>query len=301
MSSDSSSSGTTQSGLAGAASKETKQAKRARKNAARDAKAETGAKKAKREEGASVSTSVSVSASASVSSPSSAAASAAYLLDNDITIHEDGAPPPCLELRSAPFPDALVSLLCAQGFTAPSAVQASTWPLAVAGRDVLAIAKTGSGKTLGFLLPVLARCYREKTLWKAGKAGKAGGAEGEGPMALIMAPTRELALQIHAEAVKFGKPLGCRAVAVYGGAKKGPQVAALQRGCELIIGTPGRIKDVIDTRGGGRDAACSMERMSMLVLDEADRMLDMGFEQDIRAIVWQAFGTLESWRVEESL
>ena len=109
-----------------------------------------------------------------------------YLRVNAITIHEEGAPPPCLELRDAPFPPPLVSLLCAQGFAAPSAVQASTWPIAVAGRDVLAIAKTGSGKTLGFLLPVLSRCFREKA---AGKPGS--------PIALIMAPTRELALQIH--------------------------------------------------------------------------------------------------------
>jgi superfamily II DNA/RNA helicase len=105
-----------------------------------------------------------------------------------------------------------------------------------------------------------------------------------------MAPTRELALQIHAEALKFGKPLGCMAVAVYGGAPKDRQVSALRRGCELIVGTPGRIKDIIDTRGGGSHAACRVDRLTMLVLDEADRMLDMGFERDIRAIVWQAFG-----------
>jgi ATP-dependent RNA helicase DDX5/DBP2 len=207
------------------------------------------------------------------------AAAVAYLKENDITVHEEGAPPPCTELRNAPFPEALVRVLCAQkGFTVPSGVQAATWPVAVTGRDVLAIAKTGSGKTLGFLLPVLARCHNEKVNGKSGA-----------PIALIMAPTRELGLQIHAEAVKFGKVLGLRPVAVYGGASKTQQVSALGRGCELIIGTPGRIKDIIDTRGGGRDGACSCDRMSMLVLDEADRMLDMGFERDIRAIIWQAF------------
>lgn len=111
-----------------------------------------------------------------------AAAGRAYLLANEITIHDARAPPPCLELRSAPFVAALVQILRAQkGFTAPSAVQASSWPVAVSGRDVLAIAKTGSGKTLGFLLPVLTRCHREKA---AGKTGS--------PIALIMAPTREL-------------------------------------------------------------------------------------------------------------
>jgi superfamily II DNA/RNA helicase len=99
-----------------------------------------------------------------------------------------------------------------------------------------------------------------------------------------MAPTRELALQIHAEAEKFGTSLGLKSVAVYGGAKKGPQIAKLQRGCELIVGTPGRIKDVF------QNAACRVDELSLLVLDEADRMLDMGFERDIRTIVWQAFG-----------
>ena len=214
--------------------------------------------------------------------PSTAAAAAsAYLLHHEITIHESGAPLPCLELRSAPFPAVLVRALCARpGFKVPSPVQASTWPLAVAGRDVLAIAKTGSGKTLGFLLPVLSRCHHLKVAADKGKGG---------PTALIMAPTRELALQIFAEAVKFGKPLGVRAVAVYGGAPKDRQIASLRRGCELIIGTPGRIKAVLDTRGGGRDAACRVDLFCTLVLDEADRMLDMGFERDIRAIVWQAF------------
>jgi len=203
----------------------------------------------------------------------------AYLAAHEITIHEEDAPPPCMTFASAPFPAPLVGLLTSQpGFVEPSAVQAATWPLAVSGRDVLAIAKTGSGKTLGFLLPVLSRCHLEREV-----------ADGA-PTGLIMAPTRELALQISTEAIKFGKCVRCRAVAVYGGAPKGPQVSAVQRGCELIIGTPGRIKDILDTQGGGRDACTSMERFTMLVLDEADRMLDMGFERDIRAIVWQAFG-----------
>ena len=88
------------------------------------------------------------------------------------------------------------------------------------------------------------------------------------PIALIMAPTRELALQIAAEATKFGQSVKCRSVAVYGGASKGPQVKALQRGCEVIVGTPGRIKDVLDTQGNGRDSVTSVANMSMLVLDE---------------------------------
>lgn len=205
----------------------------------------------------------------------------AYSALHEIVIHEKNAPPPCRSLRNAPFPSPLVKVLESQGFSEPSPVQAAVWPLAVSGRDVLAIAKTGSGKTLGFLLPVLAKCMAQKK--------EANG----GPIGVIMAPTRELALQIHAVAVKFGRCINCRSVAVYGGAARDKQVRALQQGCELIIGTPGRIKDVLDTRGGGRDAVCDVSHMRQLVLDEADRMLDMGFEADIRAIVWQCFGNHE--------
>ena len=111
-------------------------------------------------------------------------------------------------------------------------------------------------------------------------------------MAIIMAPTRELAMQICDVAKKFGNPLGLVSVAVYGGASRGPQVAALKRGCDVIVGTPGRIKDVLDVSGGGADAACSTGSMCMMVLDEADRMLDMGFERDIRYVAREACGTI---------
>jgi ATP-dependent RNA helicase DDX5/DBP2 len=205
-------------------------------------------------------------------------AAAAFLAAHELTIHDDAAPPPCLSLAEAPFPPALVQLLTSQPFTAPSPVQAASWPIAVSGRDVLAIAKTGSGKTLGFLLPVLSRCVAERPSAKGS------------PLAIIMAPTRELALQIHDEATKFGRCVGCTSVAVYGGAGRTGQVAALARGCELIVGTPGRIKDVLDVRGGGASSCVKFGSMCMLVLDEADRMLDMGFERDIRSIVWQCFG-----------
>ena len=205
------------------------------------------------------------------------ATAAAYLAAHELTIHDVTAPPPCLSLAEAPFPPALLKLLTAQPFTTPSPVQAATWPIAVSGRDVLAIAKTGSGKTLGFLLPVLARCVAERPAAKGS------------PLGIIMAPTRELALQIHAEATKYGACVGCTAVAVYGGTAKNAQVNAMRRGCELIVGTPGRIKDVLDVRGGGASSCVKCGKMSMVVLDEADRMLDMGFERDIRSIVWQCF------------
>ena len=206
------------------------------------------------------------------------AAAAAYFEKHEIVVDKDDAPPPCLSLAAAPFSAPLVAKLLTQpGFDAPSAVQATAWPIAAAGRDVLAIAKTGSGKTLGFLLPVLQRCHLNR------------GTQGA-PQCLIMAPTRELALQIAAEATKFGASVGCRAVAVYGGASKYAQVRALRRGCDVVIGTPGRVMDVLDVRGHGAAACASVTHLSMLVLDEADRMLDLGFERDIRSLAWHAFG-----------
>lgn len=201
---------------------------------------------------------------------------AKFLAKNEITFHCQDAPLPCISFQSAPFRKKLIKLLLAQpGFESPSAVQAASWPLAVAGRDVLAIAKTGSGKTLGYLLPALERCRREK-------------AEADGsPACLIMAPTRELAIQIASEAVKFGEPVGCRAVAVYGGAPKPRQANAMKKGCELIVATPGRLLDFLDFKKKSQEPPpTNLNKCSLLVLDEADRMLDMGFEKEIRSLVW---------------
>jgi hypothetical protein len=145
---------------------------------------------------------------------------------------------------------------------------------------VLAIAKTGSGKTLGFLLPVLARCVRDRSAAAAATGSNVGGGKGGGgkgssgngggwkgssgsssyPQCLIMAPTRELAVQIASEAQKFGAAVGCSAVCVYGGASRSGQVAQLSRGCDVIVGTPGRVMDVLDVRGQGAEACVSVDR-----------------------------------------
>ena len=259
---------------------------KAEKAAARDEKVKRKAEKAARRKEGDMSLPFAFSeapaAPEDVSAPASKRlkadpAATEYLATHEITIHDDHAPKLCLNLAESPFPPPLLKLLTSQSFTAPSPVQATTWPIAISGRDVLAIAKTGSGKTLGFLLPVLARCVVERPAAKGS------------PLGIIMAPTRELALQIQAEASRYGACVGCKSVAVYGGAAKDAQVKALQRGCELIIGTPGRIKDVLDVRGGGASSCVQCGKMSMVVLDEADRMLDMGFERDIRSIVWRCF------------
>lgn len=184
-------------------------------------------------------------------------------------------------------------MLCSQGFASPTPVQAASWPVAVIGRDCLGIAKTGSGKTLGYMLPAITHCHTER--------GATSKISMTLPLCLVCVPTRELALQVHEQAELFGRALGVRAVAVYGGAPKREQAEKLRAGCELVVGTPGRLLDLLDlhtaatshgrapttmaTGGGGGGGTCtSLSMASLLVLDEADRMLDMGFEPAIRRL-----------------
>ena len=134
---------------------------------------------------------------------------------------------------------------------------------------MICIAKTGSGKTCGFLLPSLHQFLQTR--------GRARGPSK--PVLLVLAPTRELACQIMEEVQRFGRPIGIRSVCCYGGSSKYPQIAALERGVDVIVATPGRINDLIEMR------KADLSSVRFLVLDEADRMLDMGFEPQIRAVV----------------
>ncbi|VEU38933.1 unnamed protein product [Pseudo-nitzschia multistriata] len=177
---------------------------------------------------------------------------------------------PFIEFSDAPFSDRIQRTLSAAGFTRPSAIQAQAWPLAIEGKDLISIAKTGSGKTCGFLLPVFHDYEKNRT-------GRSGGYTK--PILLVLAPTRELCVQISEESRKFGNPLGVRSVCCYGGSSKYPQIQALQRGVECIIACPGRLNDLIEMK------KCDLSGIKYLVLDEADRMLDMGFEPQIRSIV----------------
>mmetsp|Transcript_68996 Transcript_68996/g.174322 ORF Transcript_68996/g.174322 Transcript_68996/m.174322 type:complete len:564 (-) Transcript_68996:21-1712(-) len=165
----------------------------------------------------------------------------------------------------APFPSIIQDALRKAGFPAPSQIQQYCWPLAMQGRDVIGVAATGSGKTISFLLPAFASILEQRL-------------SSSTPALCVIAPTRELAIQIQEEADKFGKP-DIRTVCCYGGAPKGPQADEIRRGVHGIIGTPGRINDFIE--GNQLD----LGRVCKLVLDEADRMLDMGFEPQIRDIV----------------
>lgn len=189
--------------------------------------------------------------------------------ETDLTeaqVRGDGkVPKPFTTFNSCGFPKPIMATLFSLGFAAPTPIQAYCWPVAGGGRDVVGIAKTGSGKTLAFLLPPFTTFL--------------GSRPGYGPNMLVMAPTRELACQIQLEAERFGKRVDIYSVCVYGGAPRGPQLRELRAGAHLVVGTPGRLNDYLE---GGE---LTLENCKNLVLDEADRMLDMGFEPQIRTLI----------------
>jgi ATP-dependent RNA helicase DDX3X len=153
------------------------------------------------------------------------------------------------------------------GYDRPTPVQKYSIPIGEVGRDLMACAQTGSGKTAGFLFPII------KSMIKRGGTEPPDNARRRSyPESLIMAPTRELAAQIHDEAKRFTYCTGIATVVIYGGAEVREQLRQIERGCDLLVATPGRLVDLIER---GR---LGMENVSFLVLDEADRMLDMGFE-----------------------
>jgi ATP-dependent RNA helicase RhlE len=152
----------------------------------------------------------------------------------------------------------------AAGYTTPTPIQQQAIPRVLQGRDILATAQTGTGKTAAFVLPILERLTK-------GPSGQV--------RALILAPTRELAEQIHQAIVDLGQRTRVRSVAVYGGVSKNGQVEALRRGAEIVVACPGRLLDV------SGDRSIDLSRVEVLVLDEADRMCDMGFLPDIRRIL----------------
>ncbi|KAJ8594498.1 DEAD-domain-containing protein [Rhizopogon salebrosus TDB-379] len=188
----------------------------------------------------------------------------------EIKVQGRGVPRPVMSFDEAGFPEYILASIRAQGFASPTPIQCQAWPMALSGRDVVAIAQTGSGKTISFALPAMLHINAQPLL-----------APGDGPIALVLAPTRELAVQIQQECTKFGASSRIRNTAIYGGAPKGPQIRDLQRGVEVVIATPGRLIDMLETQ------KTNLRRVTYLVMDEADRMLDMGFEPQIRKIVSQ--------------
>jgi len=165
------------------------------------------------------------------------------------------------------FDDHLMGVIRKSEYTKPTQIQAQAVPIALSGRDIIGIAKTGSGKTAAFVWPMLVHVMAQPEL-----------KEGDGPIALICAPTRELCQQIHTECKKFGKSYNLKSVACYGGGSKWEQTKSLQQGAEIVVCTPGRLIDLIKVK------ATNLLRVTFLVFDEADRMFDMGFEPQVRSI-----------------
>ncbi|KAJ1907975.1 pre-mRNA processing RNA-helicase [Coemansia sp. IMI 209127] len=188
-----------------------------------------------------------------------------------IKIRGVDAPKPATSWSYFGLPSACADVIKHQGFERPTPVQAQTVPAILSGRDVIGVAKTGSGKTLAFILPMLRHIKAQRPL-----------AQGDGPIGLVMTPTRELAVQIHRECKPFLRPLGLRAVCAYGGSAIKDQIGELKRGCEIVVCTPGRLIDLLCANSG---RVTNLHRVTYLVLDEADRMFDMGFEPQVSKIV----------------
>merc|ERR1719421_2472086 len=187
-----------------------------------------------------------------------------------MTIQAGRAPNPVRTFQEAGFPSYVMDQINKAGFTEPSAIQAQGWPVASSGHDMIGIADTGSGKTLSFLLPAIVHINAQEKL-----------RSGDGPICLVLAPTRELAMQIHKECDKFGSSSRIKNTCLYGGVPKGQQIRDLKRGSEIAIATPGRLIDLLDM------GVTNLKRVTYLCLDEADRMLDMGFEDQVRKICGQ--------------
>ncbi|CAK9036516.1 DEAD-box ATP-dependent RNA helicase 20, partial [Durusdinium trenchii] len=194
----------------------------------------------------------------------------AYRAKHEITVTGDNVPKPVTTFEEASVPEFVLQEIQKAGFHEPTAIQAQGWPMALSGRDMVGVAQTGSGKTLAFLLPAIVHIVAQPEL-----------RPGDGPICLVCAPTRELAVQIEAEARRFGTSTGVKCTCVYGGVPKSKQARELRNGVEICICTPGRMIDMLETR------VTNFQRVTYLVLDEADRMLDMGFEPQIRSIVGQ--------------
>ena len=167
----------------------------------------------------------------------------------------------------------VLSAVADMGYAAPTPVQAASIPHALDGEDVLAAAQTGTGKTAAFLLPTM------NNLPHVPRSRARGRVAAQGPLMLVVTPTRELAQQIEEVCRAIARRTGHTSVTVVGGVSYNPQRDKLKRGCDILIATPGRLQDLID------QGACSLDQVQVLVLDEADRMLDMGFLPAVRRIV----------------
>uniref|UniRef100_J3MQG5 RNA helicase n=1 Tax=Oryza brachyantha TaxID=4533 RepID=J3MQG5_ORYBR len=196
---------------------------------------------------------------------------AAYRKNLELKVHGKDVPKPIKTWVQSGLTSKLLDTIKKLGFEKPMPIQAQALPIIMSGRDCIGIAKTGSGKTLAFVLPMLRHVKDQPPV-----------VPGDGPIGLIMAPTRELVVQIHSDIKKFSKALGINCVPIYGGSGVAQQISELKRGAEIVVCTLGRMIDILCTSSG---KITNLRRVTFLVMDEADRMFDMGFEPQITRIV----------------
>ena len=188
-----------------------------------------------------------------------------------IKVSGKGVPKPVQKWSQCALSRKTLDIVHELGFDKPTPIQMQAFPAIMSGRDVIGMAKTGSGKTLAFLLPMF-RHIKDQAPLK----------ENDGPIGLIMTPTRELATQIHRDCKPFLKSMNLRAVCAYGGAPIKDHIAELKRGAEIVVCTPGRMIDLLAANQG---RVTNLKRVTYVVLDEADRMFDMGFEPQVMKIL----------------
>lgn len=185
--------------------------------------------------------------------------------EHEIKIHGKDCPRPILNFNEANFPPYISDIIRRQGFDKPTPIQSQSWPIALSGLNMVGIARTGSGKTLGYLLPAIIQKKEYQNV------------SGQGPSVLVLAPTRELAIQIDSVARMFNQHVS--SATAYGGAPRMGQENQLRRRPDICIATPGRLLDF------ARNGVVNLKSCSYVVMDEADRMLDMGFEPQIREVM----------------
>ncbi|KAJ2891149.1 mRNA splicing protein prp28, partial [Coemansia aciculifera] len=191
--------------------------------------------------------------------------------DYSIACKGGNIPHPYRSWKESDIPAPILHAISEIGYTEPTPIQRQAIPIGLLNRDLIGIAETGSGKTASFLIPMLAFIMTKPPLTERNMA--------DGPYALILAPTRELAQQIEAESHKFARRLGYRCVSIVGGHDIEGQAYALRNGAEIIIATPGRLRDCVERR------VLVLNQCTYVVMDEADRMIDMGFEDDVNFIL----------------
>lgn len=166
------------------------------------------------------------------------------------------------------FGESIQSKWEASGFESPTPIQSQTWPLLLQGANMIGISQTGSGKTLAYMLPIF-KHVTAQSYWK----------RVQGPMAVVLAPTRELVNQIYKVSRAMSQDSGIKICQVYGGASKQQQAEQISRRCDILIATPGRLLDFM------QETVVELDKTTMIVMDEADRMLDMGFEVQLQQVM----------------